>query len=63
MNEIKCKFVALDVDTSQNVYEAMKQLNFNCTAINMEEAEVQGAVNFADLANDDGTGYFYLALN
>jgi len=56
MNEINCKFVALDADTSQNVYEALKQLNFNCTAINMGEAEVQGAVNFADLANDDGTG-------
>jgi hypothetical protein len=56
MNEVKCKFVALDADTSQNVYEALKQLNFNCTAINMGEAEVQGAVNFADLAYDDGTG-------
>lgn len=56
MNEIKCKFVALDADTAQNVKEAMKSLNFSCTAINMEEAEVEGAINFADFANDDGTG-------
>lgn len=56
MNEIKCKFVALDADTAPKVYEALKQLNFNCTAINMEETEVRGAVNFAELASDDGTG-------
>jgi hypothetical protein len=55
MSEIKCKFVAVDAETAPNVKEALELIDFSCTMINMENASVEGAIDFADLALDDGT--------
>jgi len=56
MNDIKCKFVAIDAETAPNVKKALDLVDFKCALINMEDLEVESALSFDDFVNDDGSG-------
>lgn len=57
MKEVKCKFVAVDPKTAALVQQAIEICDFDCKIINVgAETAVNGAIEFSDLANDDGLG-------
>jgi hypothetical protein len=59
MEEIKCKFVAIDAETAPSVKKALERLTFKCAAINMEDTPVENAINFSDLLKIEGILNFF----
>ncbi|XP_065341379.1 luciferin 4-monooxygenase-like [Cloeon dipterum] len=57
MNEVQCKFVAVDCETVQSIKRAISLADMDCTIINVGDADVDGALKFSELSNDDGTAF------
>jgi len=56
MNEVNCKFVAIDSDTAPLIKQALTLCEMECDLINVGDSPVEDAIEFSDLAKDDGSG-------
>ncbi|XP_065341781.1 uncharacterized protein LOC135940708 [Cloeon dipterum] len=57
MNDIHCKFVAVDADTVQAIRKAISLTDMDCTIINVGDSDIEETTKFSDLAGDDGTAF------
>jgi hypothetical protein len=58
MNQVKCKFVAVDCKTVALIRQAIEICDFDCELINVGDTVVQGTIEFSDLKSDDGLGKY-----
>ncbi|CAB3378517.1 Hypothetical predicted protein [Cloeon dipterum] len=57
IDQVQCKFVAVDSETVQSIKKAIALADYECTLINVGDSQVQDTLEFSDLANDDGTAF------
>ncbi|CAB3382633.1 Hypothetical predicted protein [Cloeon dipterum] len=57
MNEVHCKFVAVDSETVLAVKKAICLCDTECTIINVGDANIEGTLRFSDLTKDDGLAF------
>ncbi|XP_065342986.1 uncharacterized protein LOC135941406 [Cloeon dipterum] len=57
MNEVHCKFVAVDTETVLAVKKAIRLCDTECTIIDVGDANIEGTLRFSDLTKDDGLAF------
>ncbi|XP_065341380.1 uncharacterized protein LOC135940436 [Cloeon dipterum] len=57
MNEIHCKFVAVDDETVQLIKKAISLADMDCTIIIVGDSDIEGTLKYSALTNDDGTAF------
>ncbi|XP_065340223.1 uncharacterized protein LOC135939661 isoform X2 [Cloeon dipterum] len=57
IDQVQCKFLAVDSETVQSIKKAIALADYECTLINVGDSQVEDTLEFSDLANDDGTAF------